>query len=80
MHYFATMDELRLRLKDFGEELIDDTYADVLRRSLPKEKNFITQINHRNRSFSLKDIKRTAISFHIDELSRKSSHRPIAGR
>jgi len=42
--YFATMDELQLRLKDFGEELIDDSYADVLLRSLPKEYNFITQI------------------------------------
>ena len=44
MDYFATMDELRLRLKDFGEELIDDSYADVLLCSLPKEYNFITQI------------------------------------
>ena len=78
--YFATMDELRLRLKDFGEELIDDRYADVLLRSLPKEYNFITQIKHRDRSFSLEDNKRTAINFHIDELSRKSSHPPIAGR
>ena len=78
--YFATTDELRLRLKDFGEELIDDSYADVLLRYLPKEYNFITQINHRDRSFSLEDIKRTAINFHIDELSRKSSHPPIAGR
>ena len=37
--YFATMDELRLRLKDFGEELIDNSYADVLLRSLPKDYN-----------------------------------------
>ena len=35
--YFATMDELRLRLKYFWEELIDASYADVLLRSLPKE-------------------------------------------
>ena len=42
MDYFATMDELRLRLKDFGEELIDDSYADVLFRSLRKEYNILS--------------------------------------
>ena len=55
-------------------------FLDVAIRNSLRSNNFITQINHRDSSFSLEGIKRTAINFHIDELSRKSSHPPIAGR
>ncbi|CAN0228619.1 unnamed protein product, partial [Scytosiphon promiscuus] len=55
--HFAAMDDMRLRLKGYGETIIDDSYADALLRSLPKEYDFILQINHRDRSFGLEDIK-----------------------
>ena len=48
--------------------------------SFPKEFAFIRQMHHRDRSFTLEQIKQTAINFHIDELSRKSSAPTVAGR
>ena len=38
--FIATMDDLRLRLEDTGEKILDDTYADVLLNSFPKEFEF----------------------------------------
>ena len=73
------MDDLRLRFEDMEEKILDDTYADVLLNSFPKEFEFIKQINHRDRSFNLEQIKQTATNFHIDDLSRKSSAPPISG-
>ena len=36
-----------------GEEILDDTCADLLLNSFPKEFEFIKQMHHRDRSFSL---------------------------
>ena len=69
-----------LRLADMGEEILDDTYADLLLNSIPKEFEFIKQMHHRDRSFTLDQTKQTATYFHIDELSRKSSGLSVAGR
>ena len=46
----ANMDDLRLRLADMGEEILDDTYADLLLNSFPKEFEFIKQMHHRDLS------------------------------
>ena len=78
--FIAKMDDLRLRLADMGEEILDDTYADLLLNSFPKEFEFIKQMHHRDRSFTLDQIKQTATNFYIDELSRKSSGPSVAGR
>ena len=37
-------------------------------------------MHHRDRSFTLGQTKQTAITFHIEELSRKSSAPTVAGR
>ena len=71
--FMAKMDDLRLRIADMGEEIIDDTYADLLLNSFPKEFESIKQMHHRDRSFTLDQIKQTATTFYIDELSRKLS-------
>ena len=63
--FISTMDDLRLRLADMGEQILDDTYADPLLNSFPKEFAFIRQMHHRDRSFTLEQIKQTAINFHI---------------
>ena len=63
-----------------GEQILDDTYADLLLNSFPKEFAFIRQRHHRVRSFTLEKIEQTAINFHIDELSRKSWALTVAGR
>ena len=55
--FIASMDDLRLRLEDMGEKILDDTYADVLLNSFPKEFEFIKQMHHRDRSFNLEQIK-----------------------
>ena len=52
----------------------------MLLNSFPKEFEFIKQMHHRDRSFNLDQMKQTAINFHIDDLSRKSSAPPISGR
>ena len=78
--FISTMDDLRLRLVDMGEQILDDTYADMMLNSFPKEFAFIRQMHHRDRSFKLEQIKQTAINFHIDELSRTSSAPTVAGR
>ena len=49
--FIAKMDDLRLRLADM-EEILDDTYADLLLISFPKEFEFIKQMHHRDRSFT----------------------------
>ena len=49
-----------LRLADMGEEILDDTYADLLLNSIPKEFEFIKQMHHRDRSFTLDQFKQTA--------------------
>ena len=51
--FISTMDDLRLRLADMGEQILDDTYADLLLNSFPKEFAFIRQAHHRDRSFTL---------------------------
>ena len=51
--FIAKMDDLRLRLADMGEEMLDDTYVDLLLNSFPKEFEFIKQMHHRDRSFTL---------------------------
>ena len=71
--FISTTDDLRLRLADIGEQILDDTYADLLLNSFPKEFAFIRQMHHRDRSFTLEQIKHTAINVHIDGLSRESS-------
>ena len=78
--FISSMDDLRLRLADMGEQIHDDTYADLLLNSFPKEFAFIRPMHHRDRSFTLEQIKQTAINFHIDELSRKSSAPTVARR
>ena len=40
--FIAIMDDLRLLLEDMRERIFDDTYADVLMNSLPKELEFMT--------------------------------------
>ena len=37
--------------------IFDNTYADVLLNSFPKEFEFIKQMHHRDRSFNLEQIK-----------------------
>ena len=53
----STMDDLRLRLADMGEQILDDTYTDLLLNSFPKEFTFIRQMHRRGRSFTLEQIK-----------------------
>ena len=65
-------------MADLGEQILDD--ADLFLNSFPKEFAFIRQMHHRDRSFTLEQMKQTAINFHIDELSRKSSVPTVAGR
>ena len=78
--FISTMDNLRLRLADMAEQILDSTYADLLLNSFAKEFAFIKQMHHRDRSFMLEQIKQTAINFNIDELSRKSSAPTVARR
>ena len=51
--FISTVDDLRLRLADMGEQILDDTYADLLLNSFPKEFEFIRQMPHKDRSFTL---------------------------
>ena len=69
-NFIAKMNDLRLRLADMGEGILEDTYADQLLNSFPKEFEFIKQTHHRDRSFTLDQIKQTATNFYIKELSR----------
>ena len=39
--FIYTMDDLRLRLTDIGEQILDDTYADLLLNTFPKEFAFV---------------------------------------
>ena len=55
--FISSMDGLRLRLADMGGQILDDTYADLLPNSFPKEFACIRQIHHRDRSFTLEQIK-----------------------
>ena len=78
--FIAKTDVLRLRLAGMGDDILDDTYADMLFNSFPKEFEFIKQMHHRDRSFTLDEIKPTAPNFYIDELSRKSSGPSVVER
>ena len=49
--FIAKIDDLRLRLADMGEEILDDTYADLLLNPFPKEFELMKQMHHRDRSF-----------------------------
>ena len=44
----STMDDLRLRLADMGDQIVDETYADVLLNSFPNNFAFIRQMHHRD--------------------------------
>ena len=57
--FIAAMDDLRLRLEDMEEEILDNTYADMLL--------------NRDRSVNTEEIEQTATNFHIQDLCRKSS-------
>lgn len=78
--FFASMEEDRIRLQELGETILDDTFADVLLRALPREYEFVKQLKYRDRSFGLDDIQTTSVNYYIDDLSRKSSAPSIAGR
>ena len=71
--FLSKMDDLRLRLRDMGEEITDESYEVVILQALPKEYDFVRQTSHRDRSFGLPGIRSTVINMYIDELSRKSS-------
>ena len=45
--FMSTMDDLRLRLAITGEQILDDTYTDLLLNSFPTEFAFIRQMYHR---------------------------------
>ena len=70
----------RWSLADMGEEILAHTYADLLLTSFPKEFKYMRKMHHRDRSFTLDQIKQTATIFFINELSRKSSGPSVAGR
>ena len=78
--FISTMDDLRFRLADMGEQILDDTCADLLLNSFPKEFAFIRRMHHRHRSLTLEQVQQTAINVHIDEHSRRSSAPTVAGR
>ena len=78
--FLSKMDDLRLRLRDMGEEITDESYEDVILQALPKKYDFVRQTSHRDRSFGLQGIRSTVINMYIDELSRKSSSPSISGR
>ena len=44
--FISTMDDLQLRLADMGEQILDDTHADLMLNSFPKEFAFIRQMHH----------------------------------
>ena len=61
--FIAKMNDLRPRLADMGEEILDGTYADLLLNSFPKEFEFIKQMHHRDRSFTLDQICKPPLIF-----------------
>ena len=61
--FIAKIDDLRLRLADMGEEILDDTYADLLLNSFPNEFELIKQTHHRDRSFTLDQNQANSHSF-----------------
>ena len=61
--FISTMDDLQLRLSDMWEQILDDTHAHLMLNSFPKEFAFIRQMHHRDRSFTLEQIKQPPSTF-----------------
>ena len=74
--FIATMDDLRPRL-GMVEKILDDTYADVLLNSFPKEFEFKRQMHRTDRSSNFEQIKQTANNFHLDDLFRNRLRLPF---
>ena len=60
-----------------GEKILDDTYADVLLNSFPKEFEFKRQMHRTDRSSNFEQIKQTANNFHLDDLFRNRLRLPF---
>lgn len=77
--FLGTTDDLRLRLKDTGEEFPDESYDNMVLQTVPKDNDFARQTSRRDRTFGLAEIRSTAVTLYIDELSALSAP-PISGR
>lgn len=81
--FFATMDELVLRLLgDMGETMSDEVSFDVVLDVVTDANEFrcIRDMHYRGSFPSVEHLKRTANNFYIDEQSRKSSASGVSGR
>ena len=79
--FIATMDDLRLRLKDMREEISDESYTDLLLHALSPEYQFV-----KDKSYELGDAFDNELLTPIDtnhyiiQQSRKPLAPPVSGR
>ena len=78
--FVSRMDETRLRVKDMGESLPDESYEDLILRAQPKEYDFVRQTIHRDYPFGLAEIRTTVTNVCIDERLRESSTPSVSRR
>ncbi|CAN0535206.1 unnamed protein product, partial [Ectocarpus sp. 12 AP-2014] len=77
--FFATVEDLRERLKDVGGTISDDKFEDIILLAISNDYDFVRQTSFRVRDFGLEEIKTTLKNMYIDRLSRTST-KSVAGR
>ena len=60
--------------------LHDQRYDDIISRALPIEYERVLTASHERRDFGLDDIRHVVHTMYVDNLSRPSNAKPVAGR
>ena len=77
--FFFKIEDLRVRLKDMGEVISDERFADIDLHAITRDYDYVRQTSFRERDFGLKEVMATTRNMFMDSLSRSSTKR-IAGR
>ena len=78
--FFFVLDGCRDLLEDIGQTVHDERYEDIILQALPAEYERVRIASYEKRDFGLDDIRHMVHTMYVDNLSRPSNPKPVAGR
>ena len=78
--FFSILDECRDLLQEMGQTVHNKRYEDIILRALPIEYERVLTASYERRDFGLDDIRHMVHTMYVDNLSRPSNAKPVAGR
>ena len=72
--------EYRDLLEEMGQTVHDERYEVIILQALPSEYERVRTASYERRDFGLDDIRRMVSTMCVNNLSRSSNSKPVAGR